>query len=172
MAITYKVLATTTVGSGGIGSIDFTSISADYTDLQIFMSARGNQTTNNYEPLYVRFNNDTTNANYRHWFAYATGTSVSQTTYNDGRAAWMNSSRLAGNYFANIYIYIPAYSGSQTKTFFGESAIEGNQAETMLGLYTSRWTGTDAINRITLVPVAGNFLEYTTATLYGIKNTV
>ena len=41
---------------------------------------------------------------------------------------------------------------------------------TILGFVAASWSNTAAINRITLTPASGNFVEYSTAYLYGISN--
>jgi hypothetical protein len=45
MANTFTLIASSTVGSGGAASIDFTSISSTYTDLVVKLSLRNTEDT-------------------------------------------------------------------------------------------------------------------------------
>ena len=56
MPVTYKPIATVTVGAGGAASIDFTSIPGTYTDLLVLISARSTRSTDYRDELFIRFN--------------------------------------------------------------------------------------------------------------------
>ena len=53
MAVTYKLIETVTVGSGGAASIEFSSIPQTYTDLKVVYSLRS---TNSSVILDIQFN--------------------------------------------------------------------------------------------------------------------
>jgi hypothetical protein len=170
MAITYKAIATTTVGAGGASSIDFTSIPATFTDICIKMSARGTSTA-----IYakIKINNDSS-AIYSLRTIYGEGSAGSASQSDSGATYFerflMNSSAFTASTFSNSELYIPNYAGSNNKSMMFDSVNETNatavQAYMVAGLYAS----TSAINQITLTPNTGNFAQYSTATLYGIKN--
>ena len=62
MAVTYKLIETVTVGSGGAASIEFGSIPQTYTDLVLVGSLRSTSTSSNtgeYDAFGYRFNSST-----------------------------------------------------------------------------------------------------------------
>jgi hypothetical protein len=87
----------------------------------------------------------------------------------------MNGASSTSNTFGNTEFYIPNYTGSQNKSLSVDGVTENNTSSTyMLSLSSSIWADTSAITSITLYAVnvgsANKFVEHTTATLYGIKN--
>jgi|DEB0MinimDraft_3_1074331.scaffolds.fasta_scaffold36900_4 hypothetical protein len=173
MAATYEAIATVEVGSGGAASIDFTSIAADWTDLAIKMSLRG---TNNdpYINLLTRFNAATTGYTTIRLYGYSgagAGTGCDGNTglsYLYGGAASANSA--TANTFGSIEFYIPNYAGSNQKSYSQDVVGENNSGIALQQLIAGIWTGTSAITQITFYNEYGNFAQYSTATLYGIKN--
>jgi len=177
MALTYVAIATTTVGSGGAANIEFTSIPGTYTDLVIKLSGRSTASSD-WEDMKISFNNSTTDAQY-YWRAVY-GYSGSTVGSNQGNGN--SNARLQGvvsaasataNTFGSWEMYVPNYAGSNQKSVSTDFASENNSAATLLGLATNLWNQTTAINRVTLTTSSGsNIAQYSTATLYGIKNTV
>lgn len=175
MANTFVALATITVGSGGASSMDFTNIPQTFTDLLIKISARGS-----YTGVQVRFNNDT-GTNYT-WIALkAAGAagigSENQTTFGTGYNTFIYMrtavpSGATANAFGNGELYIPNYISSQSKTASMNSVADNNPSANSLSVITAgNWSGTSAITQITLnMDASGSFDQYTSATLYGIKN--
>ena len=73
--------------------------------------------------------------------------------------------------FANGEIYIPNYAGSTYKSLSADSVTETNATGAVRAFHATLWSNTAAINQITLTPDAGgNFVQYSTAYLYGVKN--
>jgi len=70
MANTYTLIASSTVGSGGASSIDFTSIPSTYTDLVVKLSARGDGAAF-YQNCKIEFNGVTSSYTYRTLLAVA-----------------------------------------------------------------------------------------------------
>jgi hypothetical protein len=177
MANTYVAIATTTVGSGGAASIDFTSIPGTYTDLVIKVSARTSNTDGYTGGLSLRFNNDSSSVySFRHLYA-ATSTPASG---NGSAQSYLRlpdapGSSLTASTFGNQEIYIPNYTSSNNKSVSVDSSAESNsntdfQYQNML--LAGLWSSSSAINQVTLFGGnAGtlNFLQYSSATLYGIK---
>lgn len=170
MAATFTKIATVTVGSGGASSIDFSSISSSYTDLCILLSARNTSTSTT---MYMTFNNDTAN-NYSVKILYGDGSAAGSTSSssranikNDGGAV---DSGYTASTFANSQIYIPNYTSSNQKSVSIDGVPENNATATYMNMVAGLWTGTSAINQVTLTLYAGNFAQYSSATLYGIKN--
>jgi len=68
-------------------------------------------------------------------------------------------------------LYIPNYAGSANKSASSDSVRENNATGSIqLRLVASLWSNAAAITSVKLVPDYGNFAIYSTATLYGIKN--
>jgi hypothetical protein len=170
MANTFiQIGSTVTVGSGGTANIDFTSIPSAYTDLVLKISARTNRSLE-VDGITVRFNNDLTSGNYsgRRLYGAGSGTGSSDTTY--AGMPFMNAATATTSSFGNAEIYIPNYAGSTTKSFSVDGVGENNAVTTYRGFGAGLWSGTAAINQITIYPEAGTLiLEHSTATLYGIK---
>ena len=167
MTTTFVKIQTVTVGSGGAANIDFTSIPQTYTDLKIVISSRVSYATSGDAP-YVDFNGLTTNRTGR--FLEGSGSSTASATAT--RPGFISSGTNASTgAFGNAEIYIPNYTSNKFKTFSSDSVTENNSTLAYQWFLTSLWSSTDAVTRITLTPQSGSFVQYTTATLYGITNT-
>jgi hypothetical protein len=168
MAVTYKAIATVTVGSGGAANIEFTSIPGTYTDLSLRLSLRSTQNAV-VEGVVVRFNNDTTSGNYSHRRIYGNGASAVSDT--SGVPVFMDGATASASTFANNEIYIPNYAGSTNKSWSADLAHENNATTAYVSMVAGLWSNTNAITSIKLTSEnAANFVQYSTATLYGIKN--
>lgn len=175
MANTYVKIAEVSVGAGGASSIDFSSIPSTYTDLCLKMSIRGNQSAVD-DYINLRFNNDS-GANYsmRAVFINATSSAAASSSWTSQTNAYIyqiTAANATASTFGNVELYIPNYAGSTAKSWSNDGAPETNSATwTTRGavLNAGIWTGTAAINQITL-SVGGStlFAQYSTAYLYGI----
>jgi hypothetical protein len=181
MAYTYSKIASVTissvtVGSGGSSSIDFIAIPQNYTDLLIVLSARNNATVSpsNQGQIGVTFNSST--ANLSSTFIYADG-STSGSIAPTGEQAitgYISSNFTTANTFGNTQIYIPNYAGNTNKSVSVDSVGEGNVANAFRSITAGLWANSAAITTVTIKTydsngTARNFMEYSTATLYGIK---
>jgi hypothetical protein len=171
MAITYEAIATTTVGSGGASTIDFTSIPGTYTDLVVKLSARS--TANGAQNTNVNFNSNT--SGYSDKILSGNGSAAS--SFSSGNTTKGSSCVVPGadytaSTFGNGEIYIPNYAGSNNKSFSSDSVTENNATLSYQQMHATLWSNTAAITAISLSLSSGNFAQYSTATLYGIKNTV
>lgn len=176
MALTYTAIATVTVGSGGAASIDFTSIPGTYTDLLIKHSLRGNH-ADIYHAIILQFNSNTSNYSTREINGYnGTVSSTTRTTLGNGMYAGnADGSTATSSTFGSGEIYIPNYAGSNNKSVSIDVVNENNSALADTTLIAGLWSNTAAITTIKLIPFSahGNsWLQHSTATLYGIKNTV
>jgi hypothetical protein len=172
MANTFELIASSTVGSGGASSIDFTSIPSTYTDLVLKLSARSARTPDNRDEVFVRFNGDT-GSNYSYRTIRGDGSSAisqSGSAINSIKRGDTPAAGATANTFSNHEYYIPNYAGSNQKSISMDTAMENNATESFLFLIAGLWTGTAAINRITLTPEVSTFVQYSTAYLYGVKN--
>lgn len=167
MANTYTLISSSTVGSGGAATIDFTSIPSTYTDLLVKLSAR-----NSYAAIsdwvYIKFNNNTSNYSYR--LLQGNGTSVASYNNTTQYSGDINSSTSSSNTFGNYEIYIPNYAGTNNKSYSTDAVTEDNGSNPLTDLVAGLWSNTSAINQITFTPRNGTFNQYSTAYLYGISN--
>ena len=165
MANTFELIASSTVGAGGATSVSFSSIPQTYTDLVLKISSRTNRATVN-DGYYVRFNSSTTG--YSGIILYGNGSSAvssSGTTIIDDAASSTAST------FSNAEIYIPNYTSSNYKSYSVDSVMENNATTAYVWPVSVLWANTAAITSIQITPDVGpNFVQYSTAYLYGVKN--
>lgn len=168
MATTYVLLGSVTVGAGGASSIDFTSIPGTYTDLVVKVSLR---TDNTDAQGLVWFNNDTTALNYSRIRLIGEGSGApSSASASDSKWLFVNDSSKTSSTFGNGEIYVPNYTSSNQKSVSVDAVQENNATYTIDGLYAGKWSGTSAINRVTVAAQTGNFVQYSTAYLFGIRS--
>jgi len=170
MATTYEAIATVTVGSGGAANIEFTSIPQTYTDLSVMLSLRTNRNTDS-DFVEVTVNSNSSNYTYR----YVRGSGSATESYTETLAFWeihrANAATSTANTFGNINLYIPNYAGSTNKSAYYDGVNENNATTAYAYLGALLWSNTSAITSIKFEPGAGTtFNQYSTATLYGIKN--
>jgi hypothetical protein len=173
MANTFVKIASVTVGSGGAASIDFTSIPSTYTDLCVKMSFRQDiDFSNDGNIIAIEFNS-AGSASFSGKLLFGTGSAAgSAGTYLNAVYYTSNPSDYTSNTFGNGEIYIPNYAGSQNKSFSSDSVYENNATAARQGLQAGLWSSSSAITSVKLSPFTGGgkFVQYSTATLYGIKN--
>ena len=170
MANTFELIASSTVGSGGAASITFSSIPSTYTDLIVQISGRSTVAQLGAS-LYMRFNGGSTTNTIRN--IYGNGSSAASQTQSD---AWsgidVDGASASANVFANTQIYFPNYAGSTNKSWSAESVIENNATSAYCEMAAGLWANTAAITQIafTIENASGNWAQYSTAYLYGVKN--
>jgi hypothetical protein len=162
MAFTYRKIASVTVGSGGAASIDFTSIPGTYTDLQIYLSSRLASSTE----VNLRFNSATTNLSDRVFYGII-GVGVGSNASTTIRITTCGSGDTADT-FGSAIIYIPNYTSSTNKSVMADSNTENNSTAAALYMTAAIWSNSNAITSVNLVPSSGNFVQHSTAVLYGI----
>jgi len=169
MANTYTAIATVTVGSGGAANIEFTSIPATYTDLLVKVSARSTS-ANTFENYILTFNGSSqTGMSGRH--LYGTGSAAGSGSYSSGDGSIFSvPANVTASTFGNAEIYIPNYTSSNNKSVSTDNVSENNATAGQQNLQASLWANSAAITSIRFALSGGNYAEYSTATLYGIKN--
>jgi len=169
MATTYEAIATVSVGSGGAATFGFTSIPATFTDLLILASVRSDRPSNSIDNGWVYFNGDTTSGNYTKRRLWGDGSAVySATTYD--LDYYCPGSTATASTFGNLYYYIANYAGSNNKSFSVDSSQENNATIAINNFTAGLWSSSSAITSITFDLNNGSFVQYSSATLYGIKN--
>lgn len=164
---TFDLIQTVTVGSGGAASIAFTSIPQTYTDLKLIWSTRSTFAATS-AAMYMSFNGLTTNFAFRR----LRGTGAAVDSYSEASSTLYGTATGANatsNVFSNGEIYIPNYAGSTNKSFSVDSVSENNATDSIQVLYAGLWSNTAAITSISFT-TDSNFAQYSSASLYGIKN--
>ena len=169
MANTYTLIASSTVGSGGAANIEFTSIPGTYTDLSLFVSARCTP-SNIARPLILTFNSNTSNKS--SIVLYGSGATAVSSAY--ATEIYMIEPIPAANStastFSNISIYIPNYASSNNKSASMDGVSENNATTAYAGFSAGLWANSAAITTVKVQPETGNFVQHSTAYLYGISN--
>jgi hypothetical protein len=160
----YNLIATTTVGFGGAASIAFTGITQTYTDLLVVLSTRSASTGNQ---IICAVNGSNATAQRTVFGDGGGGAALSSSG-----ATWLgfgDTSAETASVFGNMQIYFPNYAGSANKSVGAESSMENNANQAYVAL-TATLFGSSAITSLTFTTNSGNFVEYSSASLYGIKN--
>jgi acetaldehyde dehydrogenase (acetylating) len=164
MANTHELIQTITVGSGGASSIDFTSIPSTYTDLKLLISAR---CTADNAWAKITFNSSSSGFSSKEIFTATTSYSRS----DNENIVILNNSPYTASTFSSVELYIPSYRSSNNKVFTVLQVQVNNSATSSYdSIKGGTWANTAAITAIGFTPYTGNFAQYTTASLYGIKN--
>jgi hypothetical protein len=166
MANTFVLIQTQTVSSA-VASVTFSSIPATYTDLKLLMSVRysGSGDTR----VYAQFNSAGYNATSKLLYGFGGGT-FGSTGYSAGEIAFATSgSGETANTFGSGDIYIPNYTSSNNKVTNSDGANESNTTANAMGWMCAMWSSSATINSIELKPASGNWVQYTSFSLYGIK---
>ena len=160
----YESIATVTVGSGGSSSISFSSIPSTYKHLQIRVMGIcvGGATINGV----MNFNSDTTGTNYySHWLT-GNGTAASASAANyPYLPLFTGGSTAPSGYVIDILDYANTNKNKTTRALGGYDA---NGSGSVV-LNSALWSNTAAINSITFTTNGGNWAQYSSFALYGIK---
>ena len=169
MPDTFIKIASVTVGSGGASSIDFTSIPSTYTDLCVKFSLRFDLPFDAAN-INIRFNSNASGYSTRR--LKGTGSAAISDSTSGAASMVFNygaGDTLTANTFGNGELYIPNYAGSSNKSVSSDAVTENNATAAYAVLQAGLWSNTAAITSISLL-CDGNWKQYSTATLYGIKN--
>lgn len=165
MPNTYELISAQTVGSGGVAAITFSSIPQTYTHLSILVSGRSSNAGTS--DLILKFNGSSTG--YTQKYIIGTGSAAVSGTQSYGQIGIMAGNSTA-NTFATNSTYVPNYTSSNYKSFTSDDAYENNATQAYTSMWANLWSNSAAITSIELSSGTGNFVQYSTAYLYGIKN--
>lgn len=171
MAATHKLIETKTIGAGGASSLEFSSIPQTYTDLILYMSVRGTSTLDTSSvAINLSINGVTTSREHRR--LYGVGSSAGADSPSAARlGAAITTSTATTSVFGCTTVYFANYAGSTYKAFSVDNAAENNSTSlNELDLTTGLWSSTAAITTLTFTCTDGNFAQYSSFSLYGIKN--
>jgi hypothetical protein len=166
MPVTFIKIASSTVGAGGVSSITFSSIPSTYTDLVVKFSGNGSIINT---ALYMQFNGSS--SSYTGRYLRGSGSAANSYTQVDFPSSVYGTYLSGSNTIpTNQEFYIPNYASSNFKSVSVDAVEERNGTTAYAMLTAGLWSNTAAITSITLSPDSGTILQYSTATLYGIKN--
>lgn len=170
MAYTYSLLASSTVGAGGASAITFNNIPQNYTDLVVKVSLRNTAADTNTDTK-ITFNGSTSGYSARR--ITGSGTAAGSVTQSPTDAIYFGlpgeGTLWTVSTFANGEMYIPNYTSSNNKSISLDGVAENNGTAAAAHFAAALWSNSVAINQITLTSGNGNWAQYTTATLYGIR---
>lgn len=133
------------------GQLDVSTIPADGVDIIAYARVRSNEAVN-YDSLQVFVNADYTTTNYYSQRIIVQNATPDNTESNSPDAGDFPGANADTGKFADILIRIPNYTSSEAKKIHIttlSSRVDGN---IIVGQTLVMWTGTDAIDQITLRP--------------------
>lgn len=166
---TLTKLASTTVGSGGASSIVFSGIPQNYTDLCIKLSSRSNRAADE-DGLGVKLNSLTDGYTYTVLVGDGSNPGSIYTAYGQLWTCRIQGDSPTAGIFSSTNLYFNNYSDNNPKTITAESVTEKNGTNGYLSIASVINSYTSPVTSITLSALNGSFMQFTKATLYGIKN--
>ena len=169
----YESIATVTVGAGGQSSVSFTGISGSYSHLQVRAIARDLRASTWIDTLWLYCNSDTTGSNYYQHQLVGGGSSASAAANvgvnNYGMPIGLTTAtNVASAYAPNIIDILDYSKTTKYKTFRNLNGVEDN-TNGSLRFVSGLWMSTAAITSLTFQGDSGNFAQYSSFALYGIK---
>jgi hypothetical protein len=158
--------------SAAAPSFDFQNIPQTFAHLQLIVYGRSDQAVSTTQ-VYLRANNDSA-ANYDFVLAalsptYAAVEAVAQTALQIG---YMPGGSAVANSFGSNIVDIPNYAqavGLKNFSMFASMKPQLSAGNYNTHILSGFWRNTVAINRLTVLPGAGNFVAGSRATLYGLS---
>lgn len=166
----YESIYTVTVPNGGQSTVSFTSIPTTFKHLQIRGLVRDGAATT-YSFYRIRFNSDT-GSNYRDHLIFGNGSIKGGDTYSltyhnlDGIAGGAATAGIFGSTIVDILDYTSTTKNKTLRALVGTDRNGAGEIYFNSGLY---YATPSAISTITLTPGTGNFAEYSSFALYGIR---
>lgn len=162
----FESIQTVTVGSGGASFVEFTSIPATYTHLQVRFATISSGAASS---CFTYINGDTTQANYECHVLYGEGGGSS------GAGSYPNSylpqflggakTTSPGVYILDVLDYA---NTNKNKTLRALGGYDSNGSG-YISLDTLVWLNTSAITSLKFSPNSNTWSEYAKVALYGIK---
>jgi hypothetical protein len=174
MATSTTLISSVTVGAGGAASMSFSSIPSTYTDLVMVVSGRSAGAFTR-RTINLTINGSSTTTDYADKYLLGSGSAASSGQDTSGSQGYLTvwdapAASATANVFSNCSIYIPNYASTSTyKSVSVDGVGEDNATAAYAGLTAGIYQQNTAITSIA-VATQGNFVQYSTAYLYGIKN--
>ena len=170
----FESIATTTVGSGGVAEIDFTSIPSTYKHLQIRALVRTDRASIR-DNLYIYLNNTRTTTSYTTHVLEGDGVSATSAGYSSSSGVGAQSGSVLGNtatsqIFSVFVMDILDYANTNKYPTIRMLSGWDSNGDGRVVLTSNSFLTTGAVNRIGFDPVNGTTLmQYSSFALYGIK---
>lgn len=164
------------VTAGGAATIAFADIPGTYHHLRLYLAGRTDRAGQTVDSIAVQFNADTGahyGAGYISSLSSSAPTAAEANSATSGFCAFTSAATASAGIAGMTVIDIPDYAGTTWRkcwtfqTALNLALTTGNHRQ---NLGAGLWDSTSAITGIVLLSTNGaNFLEGTTATLYGLK---
>ena len=160
-ANSYESIATVTIGSGGASTATFSSIPSTYQHLQIRIFAK-TADAGSFGSAVMSINAGAGEA--RHDL-YGTGSTVAASVASSGLNVYIGGTAQFGVGVVDILDYTDT---NKTKTSRALSGVDNNGSG-LVAFESGLETSTTAISSLTFTSSSGNFAQYSSFALYGIK---
>ena len=170
VANSYESIETITAGAGGLAAITFSTIPSTYKHLQIRGISRSTDSSA-YTQTKLTINGVTTNYTLHQLFGDgASATAFAQTAQSSTQYESMTADTASASIYGVTIIDILDYlSTDKYKTFRIMGGYDANGSGRLALSSGMTTTNTNAITSVTLTPRFGNFKQYSSFALYGIK---
>jgi hypothetical protein len=166
----FESISTVSVGSGGQATVSFTSIPATFKHLQLRVLGQAADSGGAFN-VRARFNSDTGNNYALHRLigdnSSPTAAGVASTGY--ARLGVLNSSDFTNIFSANVCDILDYTNTNKYTTTRSLGGYDKNGTTGFVMYHSSLWMNTAAITSIELTTDTGNFAQYSSFALYGIK---
>ena len=167
---TYVKIATAAAPSGSVSNLTFSAIPSTYTDLMFIGSVRSTAAATG-DDFFVSFNSNTSNYfNRRLFFITSTqgGDTNNSTALALSDAFGANAPAL---FFSNINFYVGNYASTTVPKTTASYSFGPNTSSTRSDCIfkTGYWNDNSAITSVAFTS-SSSIAQYSTITLYGIKN--
>lgn len=162
-----RMIADLTVGASPVANVDFASLPQTFAHLFVILQARGD-TAATSTTLNVQFGGDTGSN-------YDSGAGISgtvQTGATSGSCGAMSAGSATANCFSPYLLWIPHYAQTDTFKVCQTLGFVATSGGVNLSPYSQQilWkkSAPAAVDRIKFIPGAGNFVQFSRFTIYGI----
>lgn len=165
----YESIATVAVGSGGAGTVSFTSIPQSYRHLQLRMICRATTSNDN---VYISSISGDTGNNYVGHFLFGNGSTAAAAVSSATSFVQIGKSFTSSTpgWAATIVDFVDYSNTNKNKTLRCLTGVDDNAqaAGPFIQMSSALWMNTSAITSFNLT-TNGNFPQYSHFALYGIK---
>jgi len=168
----FDSIATVTVGAGGQTTITFSSIPSTYKHLQLRYIARQTGGGAGGASIFMKINSDAGN-NYAQHILYGTGASAaagaSTSRANISYQLMASNGDTASIFGAGVTDFLDYQNTNKYKTIRSINGLDLNNTSGQLWFVSGLWQNTNAISQLDFTAETGNFAQYSTFALYGVK---
>lgn len=166
-------IATTLINGTTTNTVSFLDIPQTYKHLHLRIFAKGANTGNGVGTgSRMVFNSDTLATNYWRHAINAYGTGIGANNANENEGFWDiigSATGLTSMFAVNIIDILDYANSNKTKVIRNLVGEDTNANGSRLGPTSGMWNNTQPISSITLISGAGNYVNGSRFSLYGIK---